>query len=415
MTFTHASIIPLIGGEALAATEVFGDRPEYVLSYEIFGDNEKHLKNYWQNEVNWYLLDKNQRHPKKVDVVSSVCPCAGLSMYSTAFGSDNPKNMFMRETAKYVLGEIRPKVFYGENAPGLAGKIGKGVREDLQLIAKENGYVMSIYRTRSLLHGVPQVRERSFYFFFEGDRVPILNYYNRPYTRIEDLISSVRGNTQREPINPGKPTEDPYYRFILEKIHDGKLSHRQFAKEIGTSWLGDSDVLNYIEHRGYKYDTVGKWMNERYQDLRCVQGTEKWQKIYEREVKRCERMYDKITVQGKNIMRRQTIIPFDRIGAFVGHYPTSLSHPVEDRYVDYREAMSIMGLPQDYELLDPKKSVNHICQNVPYDTAKDMATEVKAYLEGHRQTVRARYVLQHNHIQKHEIVEGDSLSLETFL
>lgn len=409
---THATIIPLIGGEALASTEVFGDRPEYVLSYEIFGDNEKHLKNYWQNEVNWYLLDKNQRHPKKVDVVSSVCPCAGLSMYSTAFGSDNPKNMFMRDTAKYVLGEVRPEVFWGENAPGLAGKIGKGVREDLMRTGKENGYTMSIYRTRSLLHGVPQVRERSFYFFWKGDRVPVLNYYKRPYTRIEDLMLSTKGNTQREPINPGIPTEDPYYRFILEEIHQDKYSHREFAKEIGTSWLGDSDVLNYIEHKGYTYDVVGEWMMD--QARACEPDDKETLKIYPREAARCGRMYDKITVQGKNIMRRQTIIPHNRIGAFVGHYPTSLAHPVEDRYVDYREAMTIMGLPQDYELLDPKKSVNHICQNVPYDTAKDMATEVREYLLGNRKTVKADYVLQHNHTQRAEY-SGDNMTLEEFI
>ena len=46
---THATIIPLIGGEALASTEVFGSRPEYILSYEAFAANEKHLLNYWNH------------------------------------------------------------------------------------------------------------------------------------------------------------------------------------------------------------------------------------------------------------------------------------------------------------------------------------------------------------------------------
>lgn len=426
MTIKHAAIIPLIGGEALASSEAFGGNlPDYVLSYDAFGANEKHLQHRWKNEVNWHLLDKGETYPHKVDVISSVCPCAGLSLYSTAYGSDNPNNKWMIDSSKFVLSDLKPKVYWGENAPALAGSIGKGVREKLMRIGKENGYSFSIYRTKSLLHGVPQVRERSFFFFWKGDRVPILNYYNTPYTRIEDLILSASGNTQRDVINDKIPTEDPYYSYILREIHPG-MSHRDFAKNIGTSLIKDNDVLSYIESQGITYDKVGSFMSETAQDLKAVGNhgggagnsvsLDRLVKLYEREAARCERMYDKITVQGKNIMRRQTIIPRDRMGAFVGHYPNVLAHPVEDRYINVREAMTIMGLPQDYELLDWKKSVNHICQNVPFLTARDMAVEVREYLAGNRETVRADYVLQHNHTQKHTIMDAKELaSLETFI
>ena len=50
-------------------------------------------------------------------------------------------------------------------------------------------------------------------------------------------------------------------------------------------------------------------------------------------------------------MRKTTEIPKDKIGAFVGHMPTSLAHPDEDRYLTVREALSIMKLPNDvYDL-----------------------------------------------------------------
>ena len=114
-------------------------------------------------------------------------------------------------------------------------------------------------------------------------------------------------------------------------------------------------------------------------------------------------------------MRRGTIVPKDHIGAFVGHYPKMLTHPHEDRYITYREAMTIMGLPSDYELLSPTKSYNHICQNVPYQTAVDMATEVKAVLEGNRPRINAKLVLQHNHSQSVDILDrADTPSLEAF-
>ena len=127
------------------------------------------------------------------------------------------------ETANLILGDYQPKCFWGENAPGFAGKIGTTVRNQLKQIGKDNGYTMSVYRTKSLLHGVPQVRERSFYFFWKDTdgHVPIFNYYNREYTPIEELIRNVKSNFQTEPINKKKPSDNPYYKYILEEVEGG--------------------------------------------------------------------------------------------------------------------------------------------------------------------------------------------------
>lgn len=397
---THATIIPLIGGEALASTEVFGSRPDYILSYDAFKDNEKHLLNYWEHSVPYHVLDKGGRHPHRVDVVSSVCPCAGLSLFSMGYGEHNPNNQWMIKTAEYVLGEMKPNVFWGENAPTFVGKIGEPIRKQLIEIGRKNGYTMTMYRTKSLLHGVPQVRERTFYFFWKGDDVPELGYYRRSYTRIEDIILGVKSNSQMEVINKNKPTDDPYYKYLLEVIHGG-ITHRQHfdildTDKIATRYL---DAKSLIEWHGHTYKQVGEWMAK---------------KGYEKEVEKCDRMYKKLD-DGGNIMRRGTIVPKDHIGAFVGHYPKMLTHPHEDRYITYREAMTIMGLPSDYELLEPTKSYNHICQNVPYQTAVDMATEVKAVLEGRRPRINAKLVLQHNHSQSVEILDrADTPSLEAF-
>ena len=399
MSITHATIIPLIGGEALASTEVFGSRPEYILSYEAFAANERHLLNYWNHEVPYHVLDKGGTHPHTVDVMSSVCPCAGLSLFSMGYGDDNPNNQWMIKTAEYVLGEVKPKVFWGENAPALAGKIGKTVREQLIAIGRKNGYSLTLYRTKSLLHGVPQVRERTFYFFWQGDRVPMLGYFKRPYTKIEDIILNVKSNSQMDVINKNKPTDDPYYKYLLEVILGG-ITHREHFELLDTSKLATRylDAKSLIENHGHTYKQVGEWMAS---------------KGYTKEVEKCDRMFNKLE-DGGNIMRRGTIVPKDHIGAFVGHYPKMLTHPHEDRYITYREAMTIMGLPSDYELLEPTKSYNHICQNVPYQTAVDMAGEVKKYLEGKLDMVDARLMYQYNHDHTHEIISENEMSLESF-
>ena len=399
----HATIIPLIGGEVLASEEVFGHKPDYILSYNAFKPNEEHLLNHWNNEVPYYVLDEGASHPHSVDVVSSVCPCAGLSLFSTQYGEGNQNNRWMIETAKYVLGEIKPLVFWGENAPTFTGKIGEPIRNQLIEIGKQNGYTMSMYKTKSLLHGVPQTRERTFYFFWKGTQVPVFDYYRRDMQSIEDLILNVDRNPDdpmSEVINKNKPTDNPFYRYILEEIHGG-ISHREHFDLID---IDDPKTPNYldvyslIESHKHDYARVSKWLEERQ---------------YHRESARAVRMYDKLEAGG-NIMRRGTLLPKGYIGSFVGHYPTMLTHPHEDRYITYREALTIMGMPDDYQLLNPKNSYNHICQNVPFQTAVDMATEVKASLEDERDWIDASITLQHNTSKKMEIWEEKTSSLEAF-
>lgn len=398
-TIKHADIIPLIGGMTLGSERAFGNRPDYLLSYEAFWPNDRHLVNHYENEVPYLVLDKGERPSHKVDVVSSTCPCAGLSQMSHGFGDHNPNNQWMPKVAKYVMEELKPEVYWGENAPGFAGKIGANIRAELYAIGRAAGYSLTVYRTRSLLHGVPQVRERSFYFFWRGDRTPLLHYYNEPWKSIEQTILDARGNSQREPINPKTPSQDPYYRYVLEVIHGG-ISHTEFCKIVEPTATRGADCLTYIETSGHNYiKDVAPWM--------AANG-------YDREVPKCHYRQNKID-SGGSVMRRGVIVPKDRIGAFVGHYPTSLTHPIEDRFINYREAMTIMGLPDNFELLDPKKSVNHICQNVPVKTAQDMASEVRAYLEGKRETIKSTYTFQYNHTQRYETVDEENNTLEAFL
>lgn len=387
----YASIVPLIGGETIGMERAFGKRPEYILSYSPFVSNDAHLLKYYDNEVPYILLDKEHDSSMitEVDVVNTVCPCAGLSMMHHSYGDHNQNNKWMIETANYVLGTMKPRVFWGENSPHFAGKIGKNVREQLFKIGRENGYTMTIYRTKSMLHGLCQVRERSFYFFWKDSKVPVMEYYLRPHKTIEDTIMEVKGNFQMEPINPKTPTDDPYYQFILNVIHPG-LSHKEFAAQMQPAKARGNDVLGYIEACGYDYKQVGEWMGKN---------------GYDREVPKCERRYEKLKAGG-SIMRRSTVVPKDYIGAFVGHYPYSLTHPVENRYITAREAMAIMGMPEDMELIDPKKNSNHVCQNVPVQTATDMATEVRKYLEGKLPMIEGEMIFQSNHNRTHEVTIG---------
>ena len=361
---SYASIVPLIGGETIAMQNAFGKRPEYILSYSDFTPNDNHLIEYYNKEVPYHLINEGKPDVPSVDVVNTVCPCAGLSSLSTSSSSDAAANDWMRTSANYILEHIQPKVFWGENAPRLASKMGKPIVKSLREIGKKYGYSFSIYKTKSILHGLSQVRDRTFYFFWKGDKVPRLSFIDRKYERIEDAIRKIKldkDDPMNVPANKELPTDNPYYKYLLEEV-EGGITHQQFYEKIDKS-IG---ALEAIESSGVKYRTVAEWMRK---------------KGYDKYADKCERMHDKLE-SGGNIMRKTTLIPKDYIGAFVGHLPAWTTHPDENRYLTIRECLSLMKLPDDFILQGGVKNLNHICQNVPVTTAQDMAEDVKAFVDG---------------------------------
>ena len=378
MSYSYASCVPLIGGETLAMENVFGSRPKYVMSYEAFGANDSQLMEHYNHSMPYQILDNFTGHLREVDVVNTVCPCAGLSSLSPSASTDNKANDWMIESAKYVLSHVKPKVFWGENAPRLASKMGEPIVKKLRAIAKENGYVMSLYKTKSKLHGLSQTRDRSFYFFWKGDRIPHMNFYERPYEKIEDTIRNAfvsDDDPMNILVNEKKPSEDAFYRYVLEEI-EGNITHQEFFQKIDKS----TNPLVYIESKGIKYNQVEPWLRE---------------KGYEKEADRALRMHKKLE-SGGNIMRKTTEIAKDYIGAFVGHMPGCITHPDEDRYLTIRECLAIMKMPSDFQLQGGRKNLNMICQNVTVTTAEDMAQNILDWLDGKLDTREAAFAVFDN-------------------
>ena len=393
----YASIIPLIGGETIAMEQVFGQRPDYLMSYEPFYGNDRHLIQHYNNQVPYYLLDGVDRDKwHNVDVVNTVCPCAGLSSLSPSSNSESTVNDWMINSAQFILGQVKPKVFWGENAPRLASKMGAPVVNKLRAIAEQNGYTMSIFKTKSILHGLSQVRDRTFYFFWKGDKVPLFKYIKREHERIEDTIRNV-GRDPKDPMdvltNTNIPSQNPFYRFVLEEI-EGGITHQDFFNKIEKT----TNPMDHIENNKVSYLEVAKWMTSN---------------GFEKQAERCKTIHDKLT-SGGNIMRKLVEVPKDYIGAFVGHLPSQLTHPDEDRFLTIREALSIMKLPKDFILQGGKSNLNHICQNVPVTTAYDMAVSVKEYLNGELPFLDTKFAIQDNKTQTVEY-EKESVQLIQFM
>ena len=399
MEHTYASIVPLIGGETIAMQNVFQKKPEYILSYAAFTPNDNHLVEYYKNEVPYHVLDDGRNHSvRSVDVVNTVCPCAGLSSLNTSASSDASANDWMSTSANYVLGTVKPRVFWGENAPRLASKMGEPVVENLRQIGKKYGYTFSLYKTKSILHGLSQVRDRSFYFFWKGDKVPRLNYYNRKHRKIEDTIRSAQ-NLPSDPMsaltNTKTPSDNPFYQYVLKEMCGG-ISHNEFQNSLTKT----VNPMDYIENHNIKYSEVSNWLMKN---------------NFEKEAAKAMMIHNKLEA-GNNVMRRLVTIPKDFIGAFVGHLPFELTHPDIDRHLTIRECLTIMGLPDDFILQGGRKNLNHICQNVPVTTASDMADNILKYVSGFldNQLVDTDFLVQNNKSQEN-FYEKKPLQLDQFM
>jgi hypothetical protein len=168
--YKYASIVPLIGGETIAMEHVFNKKPEYIVSYEPFGNNDSHIVEHYQGKVPYHVLDASGNNPNfgSVDVVNTVCPCAGREMPEVGAAQRDTQFMVVLNEGtpsrykllkEWVLDEVEDCEIYGkwehedtEKDPRFKGSMPledlqeklKGVRSTF-IIPIKKGWVTSKY------------------------------------------------------------------------------------------------------------------------------------------------------------------------------------------------------------------------------------------------------------------------------
>lgn len=373
-----STIIPLIGGSAVGCSQATKNKPQFHVSYSAFDSNEKHILNYWP-EVPRYVLDRNENPPSiDLDFVNSVCPCAGLSQLNTSKDEStrDEKNRWMFESAEYVLQNLKPKVFFGENAPGLYTNSGKRVLDRLIELGQNHSYSFSLYRTNTMFHGIPQRRIRTFYFYWRDRNSPILRRFNRFSKPFHEYILEVPKSALNQDQLLIKSATGQYksYEFLLKKLN---TTHQDFIKLHDEGAI--HSVYTYLHENNLLCECIS-YLKEHHPDSK--------------EISRLENILQK-TNSGGRFMDGSPGFYYNRTNAIVGRTLTGLLHPHEDRGVSVRECLHMMGLPHDFPFTN-LKDLNHIAQNVPTCTARDMASQVLQYLEGDLQDSGSKVLKQCN-------------------
>lgn len=383
------TIVPLIGGMTVGNKMAAGNDPAFFLSYPGFWANDQHAAEYFK-DTPYYVLDadtnsmvQEEGKPKipknlfkEVDFVTAVCPCAGLSMMNTsrkegsasARGADAIQNQWMYKSAEFVLENVKPKVFWGENAPGLYTNAGVGVVEKLREIGEKHGYSLSLYKTNTIFHGIPQKRERTFYFFWDSPKAPILGTYRREHKILSDYLTEVPDWATSQDVFLGynNINESPFGRYLQTQ----GLTFKDISEKWNTfiNWMVAEDKIESVRDWGIKNEDKG-----------LVKIAEHVKKKHD---------------MGLGWWDASPHMTRDHINAVIYRQMTCGLHPNGERGLNVREFMHLMGLPHDFNLAT--NSWNHIAQNVPTCTARDMSLEVIRYCKGEITQFGDSFVKQSN-------------------
>jgi site-specific DNA-cytosine methylase len=373
MTYTHGHIIPLVGGSTVGATLALGRDPEWIASWSnTFGANDQYCLKYF-DKTPFYDLDEGNYPTKYVDIVTCLPPCAGLSMANTTSGdkANNPRgcsapsNMHMYHASEFAMSKLKPKAIMVENAPALYSKMGEEFAERINTLAAKYDYSMSLIKTTSINHGVPQERTRSFFFLWQGDKVPVLAPIKRDFKPFHKFLKE--GDFAQSDLVSTKsaPSTDSLWQFIESKYAGSTkqdILARVASQRMTSTWnvIYDSGWLEEA-CRVVKDERANRWLN------------------YTLEKKKA----------GKNIMDGSMKLAWFRTQSLMWKSLPHLMHPYEDRWLTVAEGLGLMGFPNDYaaKVHIPTKHSNVVCQNVPACTAGDWIGEIVEALNGNREWV----------------------------
>lgn len=373
MSYTHGHIIPLVGGSVVGTSLALGSDPEWIASWsEAFGANDQYCLKYF-DKVPFFDFDQKNYPGKHVDILTSLPPCAGLSMANTTSGdgASNPRgcsapsNMHMYNAAEFAMTKIKPKAIMVENAPALYSKMGEEFAEKINTLANVYDYSMSLVKTTSIRHGVPQERTRSFFFLWQGSKVPVLQEISKPFLPFHKFMTENKFVKSELVSNRAVPSADPLWQFIEQKYRG--CTKQDILADVASKRM--VSVWNVIYDSG--------WLEEACKSVRDEKAN-RWLNFTLQK-----------KLDGKNIMDGSMKLAWHRTQSLMWKSLPYLMHPYEDRWLMVSEGLGLMGFPYEYaeKVSIPTKQSNVICQNVPACTAGDWITEIAAALDGKREWV----------------------------
>ena len=401
---------PLIGGMPIGFENAF-ETPPLAIITAGFGNDNHYIK--YMNETKklnipiinmdvtytHFNTEEDEKIYNKIvnigiDCLMHVAVCAGLSQLNAVNegskkrgDADNDQNQNMYSLTKLGM-RMGAKVVAFENAPAAYTKAGAAVIDRLKEIATECGYTTQLFKTDTLLHGIPQSRKRTFIMFYKDTNPGLFNYQLVPYTPLAQYLTEVNDTMPHWGVDVAIDSKDQFYDFII--AYSGEPNYYAAMQKIGpgkNTWT----ALQLTDHIGF--DIAIEWFEKKGKELGETSDKDKYLRAA-RISKHCKNKRE----QGLGYWDSTTYLANDGlyVNAVISKNIHRSLHPTEERGYNIRELLHLMGHPHDFEMIDPKKNWNHISQNVPVKTATFIGSQIKAYLEGKLQISSTPFVMQDN-------------------
>jgi site-specific DNA-cytosine methylase len=212
-----------------------------------------------------------------------------------------------------------------------------------------------------------QNRHRTFYVYWKSDTVPELEWFRIPHDNLTEFLSKIpKDSLHYNDIINANVINEPRYRFVQTFVSDARAAINGTAQQ----WIDENNMLDeYI--KWCKTDASEK-------DLKSALHT--------------KMKYSK----GLGIWNGSVHCPKETINALISRNMVDSIHPVEDRSLNIREAMTLMGMPLNFDLIDVKRNLNKICQNVPVCTAASMVEQASKFINGELKMTKYKVLKQNN-------------------
>lgn len=227
-------------------------------------------------DVDEEILSKYIR--EDVDVLVGGPPCQGFSTIGARASSNeeirnrkDPRNTLFRQYIR-ILNFIKPKFFLMENVKGLLTREKGVIFEEIRNAFKETGYDFNYVVLNAADYGVPQIRERVFFF---GNRVgaemrpPTPEYgegrkpYNTVLSAIGDLADNKKPMYNHVPLRHGD-INIRRYSLIPEggRMPEDKLPSELYRKNFGNTFKRlDRNKPSLTMVPGHNAFPIHPWLN----------------------------------------------------------------------------------------------------------------------------------------------------------
>lgn len=302
-----------------------------------------------------------------IDIVCAVPVCAGLSALTTTDDTQKElKNCNMKFLAEFALKTIKPKAYIFENAPGFMSIKGDRLRKWFEQLAWETGYRIAYFKTDTRLHHNCQRRPRTFVIMLKeyGDthhRCPdIDNIWEDKQMTLTDVLSSI-------------PSDATYQDSLPAPLYENETYIAWGKEVIGKDWREwfQGDVMNKIIKAGL-LDEFEKW---------CEHTDKVDSKFSMRMIKHINHIRE-CKAEGRGWWSASPRYYPVLAPAIQSRTVYAMIHPFKDSLCSERDALTLMGMPYDFEMQGAFMSDgSKIGQNVPVKTAEWIARIALQYIE----------------------------------